>query len=80
MTSRRALGDDSADVGIDRSVRDDVKLDNAQINTVLRGILMSQHHLLRTATLRIPHSGVDGVTGTWPEPVKQERQNRSMLQ
>jgi hypothetical protein len=36
-----ALGDDSADASVDGYVRDNVKLDDARINTVLRGILMS---------------------------------------
>jgi hypothetical protein len=75
-----ALGNDPVDAGFDGFVRDNVKLDDPQINTVLFGVLMSQHHLTRGATLRIPDSGVDGVTGNWPEPVKQARQNRSMLQ
>jgi hypothetical protein len=63
-----ALGGDSAYPSVDGCVRDHVKLDDAQINTVFRSILMSQHHLMRGTTLRIPHSGVDGVTGTGQSP------------
>jgi hypothetical protein len=63
-----ALGDDSANAGFDGFVRDNVKLDDPQINTVFRGVLMSQHHRMRGATLRIPHPGIDGMTGAGQSP------------
>ena len=53
---------------IDGTVRDNVKLDGAQIDTVLRSILMSQRHLRRVTAIRVPHSGVDDVTGGSQSP------------
>jgi hypothetical protein len=47
---------------------------------VLRGIFMSLHHLTRGATLRIPAFRRRRCDRRWLEPVKQGRQNRSMLQ
>jgi hypothetical protein len=62
------LVDDGLDGRVDRVLRRDVKLDGAQVDVVLGGVVLGCRDRRCVATGAVAHAGVDGVPGVGERP------------